>query len=187
MQEPLLTPHPVGFLTRCLRAAFRLVREIMLTIVPAAILSLFVNVYIAQATVVDGPSMQPNLYTDYRVMTEKVSYRLHIPRRGDMVVVDRPDGEIPLIKRVVALPGEIVEVRKGHVYINNTPIREPWVTYWGGEDYPPLEVPVDHVFVLGDNRANSKDSREIGPVSLDLVSRHVIIIFWPLDKIKLMP
>jgi signal peptidase I len=186
MQEPA-PEHRSRIIVRLVQAVQRTARELALTIFPAVVISLLINVYVAGATIVDGPSMQPNLYTDYRVMTERVSYHLHPPRRGDVVVVERPDGEIPLVKRVLALPGEIVEVRGGHVYINHTPIREPWVTYWGGQDYPPTVVPVGHVFVLGDNRAVSRDSREIGPVPLDEVQRHVVFIFWPLDQIKLLP
>jgi signal peptidase I len=87
----------------------------------------------------------------------------------------------------LALAGETVEVQGGHVFINQTPIREPWVTYWGGRDYPPTVVPVGHVFVLGDNRTVSLDSRHIGPVALDQVTRHVVFIFWPLKQIKFMP
>ena len=174
-------------MTSIIRNTRRLIKEILLTVAPAVALSLFINVYIAGATVVDGPSMQPNLYGEYRVMTERVSYHLHLPRRGDVVVVDRPKGAIPLVKRVVALPGEVVEVRDGHLRINDVPIREPWVRYWGGRDYPPSIVPFGHVFVMGDNRAVSRDSRDIGPVSLDLVKRRVMFIFWPLDKIGFMP
>jgi signal peptidase I len=177
----------VILIARCMASIRRFFIELLITVVPAVVLSLFVNVYVAGATIVDGPSMQPNLYSDYRVMTEKVSYHLHPPRRGDVVVVERPDGETPLVKRVLALPGEIVEVRGGHVYINHTPIQEPWVTYWGGQDYPATLVPVDHVFVLGDNRAVSRDSREIGPVPYDRVHRHVVFIFWPLNEIKFLP
>jgi signal peptidase I len=186
--SPTLSPIPPSTGSHgTSNGARKLLRELILTIIPAALLSLLINVYVAQATVVDGPSMQPNLYTSYRVMTEKLSYHLHLPRRGDMVVVDRPGEPAPLIKRVVALPGELVEVHNGHVFINQTPIREPWVTFWGGRDYPPTIVPAAHVFVLGDNRGDSRDSREIGPVPLDVVRRHVIFVFWPLSHFKLSP
>jgi signal peptidase I len=184
MPAPDNTPNIVA---RGARALWRVTREVVVTVVPAVLLTLLVNTYVAQATVVDGPSMQPNLYSDYRVMTEKVSYHLHPPRRGDVVVVDRPGEPVPLVKRVLALAGETVEVQGGHVFINQTPIREPWVTYWGGRDYPPTVVPVGHVFVLGDNRTVSLDSRHIGPVALDQVTRHVVFIFWPLKQIKFMP
>jgi signal peptidase I len=179
--------HTSNIVVRCARALWQVARELVVTIVPAVLLTLLVNTYVAQATVVDGPSMQPNLYTDYRVMTEKVSYHLHTPRRGDVVVVDRPGEPEPLVKRVLAVAGETVEVRGGHTYINQVPITEPWVTFWGGKDYPPTLVPAGHVFVLGDNRAVSLDSRYIGPVSLDLVTRHVVFIFWPLKQFKFLP
>ena len=179
--------HKPNILVRSVHAMWHVARELIMTIVPAVLLTLLVNTYVAQATVVDGPSMQPNLYTDYRVMTEKVSYHLHPPRRGDVVVVDRPGEPEPLVKRVMALAGETVEVRGGHVFINQVPIQEPWVTYWGGKDYQPPVVPDGHVFVLGDNRTVSLDSRYIGPVALDLVTRHVVFIFWPLKQIKFMP
>ena len=80
----------------------------------------------------------------------------------------------------MALPGEVVEVRQGHVWIDGEPIAERWVTYFGGPDYGPARVPADHVFVLGDNRPNSRDSREIGPVPFSAVRAHAIFVYWPL-------
>ena len=164
-----------------------LVREIVTTILPAVLLALFVNVFVAEAALVEeGPSMQPNLYVGYRVMTEKVSYRFHLPRRGGVVVAERPGNEKSLIKRVVALPGEIVEVRDGHTFINRQPIEEPWVTHFGGPDFPPTLVPPDHVFILGDNRGNSRDSRAIGPVAVDTIQGRAWLVYWPLDQINLL-
>lgn len=148
----------------------------------------FINVFVAEAALVEyGPSMQPNLYRGDRVMAEKVSYRLHPPYRGDVVIADRPGNEVALIKRVVALPGETVEVRGGHTFINGQPIEEPWVTNFGGPSYPPTVVPPDHLFILGDNRSNSRDSRAIGPVPINSIKGHVWLVYWPLDQIKLVP
>ena len=162
--------------------------ELATIVLPALLIALFVNVFVAEAAVVkEGPSMQPNLYRGYRVMTEKVSYRFHLPRRGDIVVVERPGNEVALIKRVMALPGEVVEVRGGRVLIDGQPIKEPWVTHFGGPDYPPTRVPPDHVFILGDNRGQSRDSRAIGPVPVSAIQGHVRFIYWPLDQIKLVP
>ena len=145
----------------------RAIWELVITVCPALLVALFINVFVAEAALVEyGPSMQPNLYRGYRVMAEKVSYHLHPPHRGDVVIVDRPGNEVSLIKRVVALPGETVEVRDGHTFINGQPIEEPWVTNFGGPSCPPMVVPPDHVFILGDNRSNSRDSRAIGPVPM---------------------
>lgn len=167
---------------------FNAVWELAITILPALLVALFINVFVAEAALVEhGPSMEPNLYRGYRVMAEKVSYRFHPPCRGDVVIADRPGNEVSLIKRVVALPGETVEVRNGHTFINGEQIEEPWVTNFGGPSYPPTVVPPDHVFVLGDNRSNSRDSRAIGPVPVDTIKGHVWLVYWPLDQIKLVP
>ncbi|MFN2164838.1 MAG: signal peptidase I [Anaerolineae bacterium] len=158
--------------------------EVASTIVPAVLIALLINVFVVQATTIDGPSMQPNLYGGYRVMTEKITYHfLHGPRRGDVVVIDMPGEEIPLIKRVIALPGETVEVRDGHVIIDGQPLEEPWVTQWGGRDYPATRIPPLQVFVLGDNRPSSRDSRTFGPVSIDQLVGHALFIYWPPDRI----
>jgi signal peptidase I len=176
------------FVSQAGRYIGRVMWELITAILPALAIALFVNVYVAEAVVVkDGPSMEPNLYRGYRVMTEKVSYDLHPPRRGDVVVVDRPDGDESLIKRVVALPGEVVEVRSGHTIVDGQPMEEPWVTHFGGPGYPPTVVPPDHFFVLGDNRAVSRDSRAIGPVSVESIRGRAWLIYWPLAELKPMP
>ena len=162
--------------------------ELVITIFPAVLVALFINVFVAEAALVEhGPSMEPNLYRGYRVMTEKVSYLLHLPSRGDIVVAERPGSEVALIKRVMALPGEEVEVRDGHTFINGHQLEEPWVTNFGGPSYPPTIVPQDHVFILGDNRRNSRDSRAIGPVPVDTLTGRVWLVYWPLDQVKLGP
>jgi signal peptidase I len=155
------------------------------TVLPAVLIALFVNVFVAQAMVVHGPSMQPNLHYDQRVMVEKVTYRLmHGPRRGDVVVIDVPGEDEPLIKRVVALPGEPVEVRGGQVFVDGQLQEEPWITRQGGPDYPPTVMPPLHVFVLGDNRGSSWDSRSFGPVSVDQIVGRAWFIYWPPDQAK---
>ena len=155
------------------------------TVLPAVLIALFVNVFVAQAMVVHGPSMQPNLHYDQRVMVEKVTYRLmHGPRRGDVVVIDVPGEDEPLIKRVVALPGETVEVRGGRVFVDGQLQEEPWTTRQGGPDYRPTVMPPLHVFVLGDNRGSSRDSRSFGPVSVDQIVGRACFIYWPPDQAK---
>jgi signal peptidase I len=165
----------------------RTVWEHLRVLVPAVVIALFVNVYVSEAVMVkEGPSMQPNLYVGYRLMTEKISYRLHPPRRGDIVVVDPPVGGTALIKRVVGLPGDVVRVRGGHAWINGALLEEPWVATFGGTEYGPARVPPGHLFIMGDNRLQSLDSRAIGPVPTDAVRGRAWLVYWPLDHLCLL-
>ena len=166
----------------------RSARELLTTVLPALLIALLVNVFVAEAVAIeDGPSMQPNLYRGDRMLTEKISYRFHPPRRGDVVVVDRPGNQKTLVKRVIAVAGETIEVRGGHAWVNGQPIDEPWVEQFGGPGYGPEVVPEDHVFILGDNRAVSHDSRAIGPVPVNSVRGHVVLVYWPPDQVHLLP
>jgi signal peptidase I len=167
------------------RRILRALWEVISTIVPAIAIALAINTYVARAITIDGPSMQPNLYYDERVMTERITYRfLHGPRRGDVVIVNMPGEEIPLIKRVIALAGETIQVRGGQTFIDGQPLDEPWVTYHGGDDYGPLTIPPLHVFVMGDNRPSSRDSRVFGPVHVDQITGHALFIYWPPGQVK---
>ena len=147
---------------------------------------------------VPSPSMQPTLFDGDRIVVNKLSYRLHEVNRGDVVVFRRSDPDLEginnLIKRVVALPGETVEVLDGKVYVNGDMLIEPYLALatrnstGGFPMLPPgcigdrdsinrCTVPNDHVFVMGDNRRNSKDSRFFGPVAeSELVGRVFLAI-----------
>ena len=180
--------HKMGRASRSLQFLRRVMRELVITILPALVLALFINVFVAEASEIEeGPSMQPNLYRGYRVMTEKISYRFHPPQRGDVVIAEPTGYEKSLIKRVVALPGETIEVRGGHTFINGQAIDEPWVTHFGGPGVLPTVVPPGHVFIIGDNRANSHDSRAIGPVPIKAIRGRAWLVYWPLDQVRLLP
>jgi signal peptidase I len=167
--EAFSEPPRPGLAARLLKAAQGAVLELLGALVPALLIVLLLNGFVAQAALVEeGPSMQPNLYQGYRVMTEKLSYRFHLPRRGDVVIVSRPNGEKALVKRVI-----------GRAWIDGEPLAEPWVTYSGGPDYPPTRIPDGCVFILGDNRPASRDSRMIGPVPIASIRGHVLFTYWP--------
>ena len=173
---------------RTWRGALRQMRGLVIALGLAGLASLFLNTFVAHAVSIDqGPSMQPNLYRGDRVFIEKVSLNFRTPQRGDIIVVNRPGEPISLIKRVLALPGERVEVRRGHVWINAAQLAEPWVMYFGGPDYPVTSVPRDHVFILGDNRAESRDSRMFGPVPLSEIEGRVLFIYWPPERVGMTP
>lgn len=166
------------------RWLLRAVREILETVLPALLIAVVINLFLAQATQVQGQSMEPNLHSAQRVVVEKVTYHLsHGPRRGDIVVIDLPDQADLLIKRVVGLPGDTVEVRGGQVYIDNQPLDEPWATMPGGRDSAPQVIPPLHVFVLGDNRGYSNDSRAFGPVHRDYIVGRACFSYWPPELI----
>jgi signal peptidase I len=175
-------PHGTG--SHVLRWLLRALREIAETVIPAVVIALVINLFLAQATQVLGQSMEPNLHTAQRVVVEKVTYRfLHGPRRGDIVVIDLPEQTEMLIKRVVGLPGETIEVRGGEVYIEGERLEEPWMVKPGGGNYGPQTIPPLHVFVIGDNRGASNDSRNFGPVPIEHVVGHAWFSYWPMEHV----
>ena len=175
-------PHSTG--SHVLRWLLRALREIAETVIPAVVIALVINLFLAQATQVLGQSMEPNLHTAQRVVVEKVTYRfLHGPRRGDIVVIDLPEQTEMLIKRVVGLPGETIEVRGGEVYIEGERLEEPWMVKPGGGNYGPQTIPPLHVFVIGDNRGASNDSRNFGPVPIEHVVGHAWFSYWPMEHV----
>ena len=164
------------------RRFVHLVRELLETILPAILIALVLNVFVGQATRVQGQSMEPSLHTDQRLVVEKVTYRFHGPGRGDVVVIRVPSqGEELRIKRVVGLPGETVEMRDGQVYIDGQLLDEPYTNgstrsgRIGRVVVPPL-----HVFVMGDNRDHSNDSRAFGPVPIENIVGRAWLSYWPL-------
>ena len=170
-----------------LRWILRALWELAETIVPAIIIALVINLFLAQATQVLGQSMEPNLHTSQRVVVEKVTYHLfHGPRRGDIIVIDMPEQAEMLIKRVVGLPGETIEVRRGQVYIEGEELDEPWTVNPGGGSYGPHTIPPLHVFVLGDNRGASNDSRSFGTVRIEHIVGRAWFSYWPKEYIGLI-
>jgi signal peptidase I len=161
--------------------------EVIETVVPAILIAVFFNLFLAQATRVYGQSMEPNLHTDQRLVVEKISYRLQVPERHDIIILRvHPDSEDLLIKRVIGLPGETVEVHEGKVFINNEPLDEPYLTQPTRGNYGPIVIPPLHVFVLGDNRGASNDSRSFGPIPYDNIIGRAWLSYWPLEEIGLV-
>jgi len=170
----------IGVLTWVLRA----LREIAETVVPAVVIALIINLFLAQATQVLGQSMEPTLHTTQRVVVEKVTYRFfHGPRRGDIVIVDLPGQKDMLIKRVIGLAGETIELRNGDVYIDGELLQEPWKVNRGGGNYGPKVIPPLQVFVMGDNRGASNDSRNFGPVPIECIKGHAWFSYWPTEYV----
>jgi len=162
-------------------------REVLETILPAILIAILINLFLAQPTRVHGQSMEPNLHSDQRLVVEKVSYRLHGPRRGDVVVFSVPQqSEELLIKRIIGLPGETVEIREGQVYINDTPLDEPYLDQETRGHFEPRVVPPLHVFVLGDNRSFSNDSRAFDAVPIKSILGRAWFSYWPPKDLGLL-
>jgi signal peptidase I len=159
----------------------------VIVIAVALLVAFLVRTFVLAHFVVDGTSMASTLHDGDRVFVNKLSYRLHDPRRGDVVVLHeiRGTSDRDLIKRVIALPGETIEVRNCEVTIDGKKLEEPYldpqvVTPGNcGGDTPPTEVPEDHVFVMGDNRGGSLDSRALGPIEEDDLVGRAFVVFWP--------
>jgi len=183
--------HPV---TKALRDWF-------LVVVLALGAALLVRVYVLQQFYISGPSMETTLFGDNRVLVNKLSYRLHSIHRGDVVVFDRvttSDESVvhdDLIKRVIALPRDTIEIKNCIVIVNSKPQVEPYldkdvldftdpVNRCRVANMPVQTVPDKKIFVMGDNRPESFDSRSFGPISESLVVGRAFAIVWPLNRIS---
>lgn len=172
------------------RAFARGVLEVLQALAIAIVISVSLNVFVVQVTEVRQRSMEPTLLSGDRVLVSKVDYRLHRPERGDIVVFHPPiDTTIPFVKRVVALPGETVDLKDGKVYVDGQVLMESYVVGTTNIRNPavhfPLTVPPNSLFVLGDNRPVSGDSREWGPVTDERIIGKVTIRFWPIQTLHL--
>ncbi|MBK7779980.1 MAG: signal peptidase I [Ardenticatenia bacterium] len=175
------SPHP---LPRSLGQRIgTLVRDILEAAVLAVGLFLALQ-YSLQNTVVEGDSMEPNFVDRQWLLVSKLAYRNHPPERGDVIVFHAPDqpGQ-DFIKRVVGLPGETVRLQQGRVSIDGRLLPEPWSPRFDSEDFGPYTVPPDSVFVLGDNRRVSNDSRRWEGIGAALANRQIVgeawLTVWP--------
>jgi signal peptidase I len=181
--------------------------ELPFLLVAALALALLLKGTTAQAFSIPSESMVPTLEVGDRVLVSRLSYRLHDPNRGDIVVFPSPiatadtdpwpvglwhdaletvalrdAGDDELIKRVVGLPGETIEARNGHVIIDGRVLIEPYLPAGVTTiDFGPVRIPDGHVFMMGDNRGNSHDSRysDIGPIDEDTIVGRAIARIWP--------
>jgi signal peptidase I len=134
---------------------------------------------------VPSESMVPALKIGDRILAESLSYEIHDPNRGDVVVFDAPpEAEVPgiseLVQRVVGMPGETIEGRGGRIYIDREPLREPYLPEGvQSRDFGPVLIPADEYFVMGDNRQFSKDSTYYGPISRSTINGRMYLRYWP--------
>lgn len=164
-------------------------------ILVAAILAYVIRNFLFSPFIIDGRSMERTLLDGERVMVNELVLNFHDPEHGD-VIVFAYDEEYNFIKRVIGIAGDIVEVKDDELYINGEIVPEPYLEnekeslqkagYTLTEDFGPVEVEEGKLFVMGDNRDNSMDSREIGTISIDQIIGRADLIFWPLSDINLI-
>jgi signal peptidase I len=189
------------------QSPLRFLRETALLVGMAILIAFTIKTFVAQAFYIPSGSMLPQLQVNDRVVVSKLAYRLHDPRRGDIVVFDEPgerpadDSSLPekvgrgllqsiglaapstheYIKRVIALPGEQVEGRDGHVYVDGRQVVEPYLPPgMATRDFPPVVVEPGRLWVMGDNRSNSSDSRVFGAIPESTVVGRAVVRLWPL-------
>ncbi len=191
-----------------LTASGRLVREAVVLVGTAILIAFVIKTFVAQAFYIPSGSMIPQLAVGDRVVVSKIAYRLHDPRRGDIVVFDAPGQVAPkehpplpqrvfksilesvglstpsteeYIKRVIGLPGEKVEGRDGRVFVDGRELVEPYLPRGPTtRDFAPIVLEEGHLWVMGDNRENSSDSRVFGPIDQSTIVGRAFVKVWPI-------
>jgi signal peptidase I len=160
--------------------------EIIQTVLLSALLFAAINLATTRI-LVQSVSMQPTLYESDRVLVNKLAYIIGAPARKDVVVFDPPVTNMvePYIKRIIGLPGDVIRITNGQVYVNDLAFQETYIAA------PPVyqgswKVPAGHVFVLGDNRNNSFDSHFWGVVAFDSIIGKAEFVYWPFSHLKLL-
>lgn len=154
-------------------------KEITQTALISLAIFLFVYIFLVQPHRVRGESMVPNFADGELLLTEKVSYRISKPKRGDVIVFKAPKPQkVDFIKRLIGLPGETVGITDGTIFINGQKLEEPYETQ---KTEGVIEVTLDEnqYFVLGDNRRSSSDSRSFGPIDRNTISGRAWLVYWP--------
>lgn len=184
-------------------------RELPVLLLVALLLAFLLRTFVVQVFYIPSSSMVPTLEVQDRMVVEKVTYLFREPERGEVIVfagdeiegteqsglsavataVGRFIGVVPadardFVKRVIGLPGDTIFIEGGQLFVNGQEVDEPYVVNPDGSSYGPYEVPDDHLFVMGDNRPNSSDSRgSLGDVSLDEVVGRAVLTIWPPDHV----
>lgn len=167
-------------------------RENIQILAIALALAVLIRVFVAEPRYIPSNSMEPTLLVGDRLVVEKVTYRLHPPQTGDIVVFNPPSqfqeqfGFVPdkaFIKRVIGTPGDRVQVQNSLVYLNGQPLLEAYIAEPPAYEMPEVQVPVGQVFVMGDNRNNSNDSHVWGFLPQQNIIGRAILRFFPFNRL----
>lgn len=165
------------------------VREFIEALVVAVIIAGFIITFIMQSFVVEGSSMEPTLHDSQRLFVNKFIYRFTPPKYGDIVVFRYPlDPSRRYIKRVIGVPGDTINITQGKVYLNGNVLEEPYIREPVRRDWGPYKVPEGRLFVMGDNRNNSDDSRfaDVGYLETKYLVGKAFVVYWPITQVHLL-
>ncbi len=186
-------PYTAGLVTRRpLGCLFEIVETLVLTL----IIFFVIQTFVAQPYRVEQQSMERTLEPDQYVLVDKLTPRFDQYSRGDIVVFEPPEAWVqggprtPFIKRVIGLPGETIEVKNGHVYVNGTRLEEPYIydlqPTTASEDPQTWTIPEGELFVMGDHRQASADSRAFGPIAEDTIIGRAWLSYWPISTLGIL-
>ena len=165
-------------------------KDWIISIVVAVVLAFLIRRVIVELYIVDGPSMRPTLQSQERLGVNKFIYNIRHPEKGEILVFKYPrNQERDFIKRVIATEGDTIEIKDGRVYVNDQMLNEDYILEKTRSEYPKSTVPEGTVFVMGDNRNNSEDSRfaDVGFVPYSLIKGKAMLVFWPFSQFKTLP
>ncbi len=155
------------------------------SILIAVVLALLFRLFLFEHFLVDGQSMYPTLRDSERIIVNKIVYRFSEPENGEVIVFNYQDRR-DFIKRVVGVEGDVVEIKDSQLLRNGVVVLEDYLERVNMSDFGPVTVPPGTLFVLGDNRLNSRDSRysDVGFVSIEEVKGRAAVVFWPFDEAR---
>ncbi len=176
---------------------WKFIFEFVVVIAAALALSFVVRTFVVGVYEVPSGSMESTIEVGDRILSEKISYRFSQPAKGDIITFENPtDEDVVLVKRVIATAGDVVDISNGNLYINGELQNEPYTSgkptyeltsaYDGKRISYPYAVPEGHVWVMGDNRTNSSDSRYFGSVPTSTITGRVFFRYWPFDRFGIM-
>ncbi|WP_211748378.1 signal peptidase I [Paenibacillus sp. Marseille-Q4541] len=184
-KERAVTPSPSG------SSVAKELKDWLKTIIIAFVIMLLLNLFVFNISIVKGESMQPTLTEQNRLFINKIIYEFEQPGRQDVIVLhdpsNGPDRKEFLVKRVIGIPGDLIEIRDHVLYVNGEAQNESYTdTIIEDPDFGPIKLQEDHYFVMGDNRhaGMSKDSRSFGSVTADKIVGRAEFIFWPKENMR---
>jgi len=165
----------------------RSVRDALATLIAAVLLAVLIRTFVVEAFVVSGVSMIPTFANGEHVLVDKFAYTFSPPQDGQIIVFrpPLPNAHEDFIKRVIGTPGQTVRIVRGRLYVDGKPVAQPYIEYWDPTSFhasDPVRVPPGDVFVLGDNRPVSEDSRIFGMVPIKNITGQAVLAFWPLSR-----